>query len=131
LEYYRRKVARPTAVKTLEEVFRAGNPAADRRESATSIFGNWTGEYDRVPFASMSITRLFKKDWIELARDDDTGAHFLSVRCGGTAMVERRVRLTPEELSLVARDELAYLEKLAADISHEPERFKDRFVSIA
>ena len=79
----------------------------------------------------MRPTRLFKNDRIELVRDDDSGAHFLTVRCGEPVAVERSIRLTGEEMCLIASDEIAGMEKIAADISHEPERFKDRFVSVA
>ena len=76
------------------------------------------------------MTTLFKDDSVEFVRDGQ-GDHFLIVLCGGVAMYDCRVRLTPEELALIRDFGDYYIQKLAADISHEPDRFRDRFVNVA
>jgi hypothetical protein len=70
---------------------------------------------------------LFKDDSTELVRDD-LGEHFLIVHCGGIATFDYRVRLTEEDLALVHDFGDYYIQKLAAEILHEPTRFRDRFV---
>ena len=71
------------------------------------------------------MTTLFKNDTVEFARDE-TGAHFLIVLCGGIAMHECRVRLTPEEIAFIRNFGDFYILKLVADISHEPEKFRSK-----
>lgn len=75
----------------------------------------------------MSATILFKNDWFEFVRND-TGAHFLTVLCGGIGLFEHTIRLTAEELALIDEYGEYYLEKLALDIARAPEKFADRLV---
>jgi hypothetical protein len=76
------------------------------------------------------MTTLFKDDSVEFASNEH-GEHFLTVLCGGIALYECRVKLTPEELAFIRDFGGHYIQKIAADISHDPQKFKDRFVPLA
>lgn len=71
---------------------------------------------------------LYEKPWShDVVLDEDTGAYFIDVVCGGSVIYTLRIRLTAEEVEQFLADPTS-LETLASQIAYSPSAFADRTV---
>lgn len=59
---------------------------------------------------------------------EDNGSLLISVVCGTVALFDRNIRLSEVEKKYYEQNGIAYLDKLASDISHSPEKYQDRHI---
>ncbi len=58
---------------------------------------------------------------------DDSG-FVLSILCGSLAMYEVKIKLTEEEIDTYEKQGKKFLDLLANEISHSPNRFRERWI---
>ena len=73
------------------------------------------------------MKELVKKNWKYILYEDK-GSLLLSVVCGTVALFDRNIRLNESEQKCYQQNGVAYLDKLASDISYSPEKYQDRHI---
>ncbi len=58
--------------------------------------------------------------------ENDSGDYILSVVCGGIAMFEMKIQLTPEEVSSYQNEGESFIERLATNVSKNTDAYKSR-----
>lgn len=76
----------------------------------------------------MALKKIRQKAWMYTLYESD-GSYILSVVCGGVAMYELNIPLSPDEASKAVSDE-AFVETLAKNIASNPHQYAPKSVFI-